>query len=491
VVTSWSHTSYRDVIVACRRERDDRPGRIEAAAELLGHDPDPAAAVDTARSAAARIRAMAASRPASQRPLPWASAVRIESVRGRQLDGLDELRRETEDAVSAFSSPPNGVERHKVATIRRDVPADRSLDGLDDEAIVAALRAQTENAWEPNRWTDEAVTASGGWCAPVEPIYDLLNISETQRPVRDSLPQFHASRGSVTFAPPPALGSVLVNPAGSHTAGRAVGVVTDAEDAVAQAKTVQVVPCPSPVVVKLNAIYRILKFGNLEDRAWPELPSTWGGLLLSAHARLAESVLLKAIGDGSTAVTGGPTTYGAAPAILSQMNRACATYRNRHRMAPNAMMRVMAPAWLVGMLQDDVAMRGFEGAELFGATEADVRAWMAVRHINLTLFWDGETSGGATGQVVGAQPASVAVLSWPDTVIWYAFAEGSWVYLDNGELDLGVVRDSTLNSTNDYETFAESFEAVAGMGVESLRVTSTLCANGAAGGTVTPVCAGS
>lgn len=33
------------------------------------------------------------------------------------------------------------------------------------------------------------------------------------------------------------------------------------------------------------------------------------------------------------------------------------------------------------------------------------------------------------------------------------------VYIDGGVLDLGIVRDSTLNSTNDYHVFGETFEA--------------------------------
>ena len=37
---------------------------------------------------------------------------------------------------------------------------------------------------------------------------------------------------------------------------------------------------------------------------------------------------------------------------------------------------------------------------------------------------------------------------------------GTMVFLDGGTLELGIVRDSALNSTNDYQIFAESFEDV-------------------------------
>lgn len=35
---------------------------------------------------------------------------------------------------------------------------------------------------------------------------------------------------------------------------------------------------------------------------------------------------------------------------------------------------------------------------------------------------------------------------------------GSFIYLDCGKLDLGLVRDSTLQSSNDFQIFGEVFE---------------------------------
>jgi hypothetical protein len=69
---------------------------------------------------------------------------------------------------------------------------------------------------------------------------------------------------------------------------------------------------------------------------------------------------------------------------------------------------------------------------------------------------------------------------FPDTFVWYLFSEGSFLFLDGGTLDLGVIRDSTLVGTNDYKMFVETFENVALVGVESLQVTSTINVNGVA-----------
>ena len=45
-------------------------------------------------------------------------------------------------------------------------------------------------------------------------------------------------------------------------------------------------------------------------------------------------------------------------------------------------------------------------------------------------------------------------------------------------LELGIVRDSVLNATNSYQIFGESWENAAGIGVESLWITSTVCPDG-------------
>lgn len=62
---------------------------------------------------------------------------------------------------------------------------------------------------------------------------------------------------------------------------------------------------------------------------------------------------------------------------------------------------------------------------------------------------------------------------------WLLFAEGSFQFLDGGRLDLGVVRDSVLDATNDYETFVETFEGIAFRGVEAYQVQSTVVPTGA------------
>ncbi len=75
-------------------------------------------------------------------------------------------------------------------------------------------------------------------------------------------------------------------------------------------------------------------------------------------------------------------------------------------------------------------------------------------------------------------------------LVWFLFPEGIHTVGDGGTLDLGIVRDSTPNATNNYEFFAESFEAIIPKVIESWKVTSNLCDTGAGAIDITDACAG-
>jgi hypothetical protein len=81
--------------------------------------------------------------------------------------------------------------------------------------------------------------------------------------------------------------------------------------------------------------------------------------------------------------------------------------------------------------------------------------------------------------VYGSQ-GTAALLEFPDSFKWYLFAEGTFLFLDGGSLDLGIIRDSSLVGTNDYKMFVETFEGVAKVGIEALAITQAVNVNGVA-----------
>lgn len=72
---------------------------------------------------------------------------------------------------------------------------------------------------------------------------------------------------------------------------------------------------------------------------------------------------------------------------------------------------------------------------------------------------------------------------FPDQIDALLFPTGSWLFLDGGSLDLGLVRDSTLNDRNRYRQFMETFESAAYRGVESLRLIMSVNPTGQTSGT--------
>jgi len=220
--------------------------------------------------------------------------------------------------------------------------------------------------------------------------------------------------------------------------------------------------------VATDAVTLQLQFGNLATRAYPELIARHNELGLVQHAREAEVELLSKISTGSTAVTS-TSLIGVGRDFLVQLGRAAAAYRARHRLEADSPLRVILPHWVKDAMAADLAL-SMPGDSLLNAYN-EIDGLMASRGINASYTLD---SGMTAAQSSGAMN------EFADSFVWYLFAEGTFLFLDGGTLDLGIIRDSSLVGTNDYKMFVETFEGVAKVGIESLEITSTIQVNGAA-----------
>jgi hypothetical protein len=289
--------------------------------------------------------------------------------------------------------------------------------------------------------------------------------------VRAALPAFNADRGGIRAAQPAALSAITTG----------VGALTAGQDQAGATKSCQSIDCPAFTEYDVEILYHCLKFGNLGARTFPERVAQWNNLVLAAHARLGERTLLSGIDAASTQVTAASLGLGASADLLSQVRAAAAGMRSRHRMDPDAVLRVMFPKWVLDLLCSDVYRSQFMR---FDMTEDKFVALLRDIGVEPTFYID---SASGKNQEIGNQNSG-ALLGFPSTVTWYLFPEGSFLYLDGGILELGLVRDSVLNSTNDFEIFGESFENVAYIGVESQAITSTLCDSGITAGTHNTTC---
>jgi hypothetical protein len=260
----------------------------------------------------------------------------------------------------------------------------------------------------------------------------------------------------------------------------------------ATVKACYVVDCPDLEEANVQAIYSCLEFSNITSRFDPESTAANVQEGLIAHARLAERELYKAMAALAKLVDSNPQEVGATRHILVEMDKLSAYYRDRHRLESNQTMTWLAPHWVRDLLRSDIAyqMAAGDWQDALGAAESMIDGWFSRRSISPVWFLDGAPAqvtvnatvippqvyaNVAAGDLIPAYPAKIDSLLYPT---------GSYLFIDGGSLDLGLVRDSTLNTRNRYRQFSETFEGVAFRGVESLRPVFDVIPTGASSGTV-------
>jgi hypothetical protein len=399
--------------------------------------------------------------PADRAPIQVREVAPVVITAGADIPGYTagaEMSNST-DIAEAMVSRLHGLrrvkggdgEQHIVASLTTKYPESRVLT-QDTESNIAKIKAVA---------SPEALIASGGHSTPFEVKYDIFGFGTTDRAIRDSLPRFAADRGGIRYILPPVLSDY----------GNAVGVWTNATDTNpgTDVKSSLTITAATETTVATDAVTLQLQFGNLMTRAYPELVARHNELALIQHAREAEQYIAGKISDASTAITS-TSLIGVARDFLVQVGRAATAYRSRHRLDPAQQLKVIAPSWIKDAMRADLVL-SMPGDSTLNVADAEIEGYLAARGVSITFSLD--------LNVFGAQSTG-AMLEFPDTFTWYMFAEGTFLFLDGGTLDLGIIRDSTLVGTNDYKMFVETFEGIAKVGIESIKVTSTISVNGVA-----------
>lgn len=378
-----------------------------------------------------------------------------------------------------------------VASAKWTYPDDRKLQG---ENVAHNERVFAQAA------PKDALVATGGICLPVNVDYTVPTWATAERPIRDALPAFEAARGGLRFVTPPDVaGSTGLGAGGGLKS--ATGIWTAATDASpgAATKPVVTIACGTEQLVYVEAVSTRLGFGNLQSRFAPEQIAANTDLAIAAASSVAEQNLLNLIAASCVqSVTTPPasTGLGAARDFITALAEATAAYRDAHRIADATPLTAILPRWLRHLIRADFAREiGHSQTGDWNSlilTDEDIDGIFTPFGINPVFHLDGQSTsapglGSSVNQYFLIQTGSGAIAKFPTQVVWYLFPEGSMQFLDGGRLDLGVVRDSTLDATNDYETFVETFEGLAYRGFASgaLQLISTISATGASTGTVT------
>lgn len=488
----------RNSVHAGSDEAEDADAETDDETDEADEDEDADTATDAPQAVAASTRAAtpAPARPslgtatastrrtaASRRPQPTESTSRAQVFAQRSIGAV-----QTGDVIGDATTLADLMtetirrlgrgdgEQRLVASARWEYPEDRML-GTD----IAENERKIDAVTNPR-----VLVASGGICNPVDVDFSIpMIVSTDEEPLGDSLPTFGATRGGVRFMQPPTF---------SQVGGAGTTVWTEIQDANpgTATKPIQKINCGNEVEVFVDAIPTRLQFGNMSGRFYPEMVAANTTLALANAARIRELNRVSKIAAASTTVSSGQL-LGAARDFLATLDQAAAAYRYRSRIKRGTVqLRAVLPEWMRDMVRADLLREmahGQDVSDTFSITDAQLDAMLTARGITPVWLLDGQAAGAQSGisfaaQGFGAQGAGTALLDWPHTVQWFLYAEGTFQRLDGGRLDLGVVRDSILDGTNDYQTFVESFEGIALRGFESLEIISTLRPNGLSAGTV-------
>jgi len=448
----------------------------EAPAELAA-EPETETVVDepiaAAATPAARTRRPLPRPSAAHQPLPhepeqptFVASADINGFKsGQRLESERDVLRALASATQAVVSTPPGFRQNVVvASLHTPWPEERRLMAIEADPEGFGNWDRIRNVTRPNG----NIVAAGGVCAPVTPYYGQQFIATLDRPVRDAIVAFNADRGGIRFNPPIGIGTI----SGSD----AIGIVTEAEDAEGgtfAAKSCLTVECVAATEVDVDIIFHCVTWSNLTARTFPERVAQFNDTVMAGWARLAETNLLNGIKAASTKVTQANTnTQGATSSLLGSVLTAAAGQRSRQRMPADATLRALFPAWSRDLLVADIVRSQFQR---FDMSEAGLIALLRSYNVEPSFYLDGPSDG--TAQVFGAQSAG-PLETFPTDVQWALFPEGSFLFLDGGVLELGIVRDSVLNAENQFQIFGESFENVAFVGIESLWITTAVCPSG-------------
>lgn len=319
----------------------------------------------------------------------------------------------------------------------------------------------------------DAMTASGGFCAPAEVVYSFVKVNTPTDLVQNWLPVVGAPRGSIEYPVSPDIRDAFND--------NVTRSYSNQDDINGTHKITAVIACPTFNTCTVGAQYVILQFGNFGTRAYPEWVEHWLGLSMDTHAhKVSQKLIIQMVSLSNAAVAVGPNG-GATGTLFGNFAMAAADLRHDLRMGRDALLEIVVPAWTYDLIRSDLARARKGTLETLSVSNAEINTWFAASNLvpRLVEDWQDISGNAATGTSV-----------WPSGLDFLLYPPGTFVKLDMGTLDLGVVRDSVLNATNDYNIFVESFESVCKPGIESRLYSVSICANGSFSADQNLSCAG-
>nr|DAS03087.1 MAG TPA: major capsid protein [Caudoviricetes sp.] len=358
-------------------------------------------------------------------------------------------------------------ERHGLAIVRKSFD-ERATVGSPETAEAAMNFAVNEK-----NLPGGSLVAAGGWCAPSETVYDLLE--DESRDGLISLPEINVTRGGIKFTKGPKFADLYAAPSFNFTEEEAKAgkyqptSATDPTNKVGP-KPVYTVPCTDFEEVRLSAAGMHIQAGLLQQRGYPELVArTIRGALVAHEHKMSERVIA-AMEAKSTAVSMDTGQIGALAPILTAIELQVEHYRYAQRLSRSTTLEAVFPYWVRGAIRTDLSRR--MGVDLTDVPDSRVDAWFRSRGINPQYVYDWQALTGEAG----------TFKVWGGSVKFLLYSAGTFVKGGQDVITLDTVYDSTLLGQNDYTAlFTEEGYLVAKRGHDARVVTVPINPNGGTG----------
>lgn len=313
------------------------------------------------------------------------------------------------------------------------------------------------------------IVASGGWCAPSETLYDIVDISCPE--MLWDAPEIELSRGGIRYFLTPPL-----------DVAQLTWIHTEADDISGAEKPCYVIPCPEPVEVRCDAVGVCLQAGILTQRHFPELVNWYlRNTMVALEIRIRQALLQQLLASPMTTQVTIAPSFGALSAVYAAVALQAADMIERYSLCERISLEVVFPWWARNLFLTDLARQnGVNVCDLDPNCIQDLFRTLGVR----VQFARG-IGPAVPDEIGGEDPAT----QWPAEIQFVIYPAGS-VQIGRGEsVDLGVVHDSARFRTNDYTAlFAETCVALI-QRMEARAVTVPVCPDGATGAQLEMVCA--
>lgn len=358
-------------------------------------------------------------------------------------------------------------ERHSLAVVRKSFD-ERATVGSPESADAAMAFAVNEK-----NLPGGSLVAAGGWCAPSETVYDLLE--DESRDGLVSLPEINVTRGGIKFTRGPKFADLYAAPSFNFTEEEAKAgkyqptSATDPTNKVG-AKPVYQVPCTDFEEVRLSAAGMHIQAGLLQQRGYPELVArTIRGALVAHEHKMSERIIA-AMEAKSTAVSMDGGQIGALAPVLTAIELQVEHYRYAQRLSRSTTLEAIFPYWVRGAIRTDLSRR--QGVDLTDVPDSRIDAWFKSRGVNPQFVYD--------WQAITGEASSFK--AWGSSVKFLLYSAGTFVKGGQDVITLDTVYDSTLLGQNDYTAlFTEEGYLVAKRGHDARVVTVQLNPNGSTG----------